>query len=142
MSVTLLDTNVLFARASERDEHHDRAQAIIGAIDHGELPKALVTNYVVAETLNLSGEKLGSDAASQLLDRLLEGAHFEIAHAPKPDFTAAQAQFRRYNELSFIDSTIAAYMQREDIKYLYSFDGDFDALDWITRLETADNPFQ
>ena len=141
MAVALLDTNVLFASASARDEYHDRARAIIRAIDHGELPEALVTNYVVAETLNLSGEKLGSDAANQLLDRLVEGAHFEIVHAPKPDFTAAQAQFRRYSELSFIDSTIAAYMQREDIEYLYSFDDDFDTLDWVTRLGTADDPF-
>ena len=142
MAVALLDTNVLFASASARDEYHDRARTIIRAIDHGELPEAFVTNYVVAEMLNLSGEKLGSDAASQLLDRLLQGSHFEIVHAPKPDFTAAQVHFRRYSELSFIDSTIAAYMQREDIEYLYSFDDDFDTLDWVTRLGTADNPFQ
>ena len=141
MAVALLDTNVLFASASARDEYHGRARAIVRAIDHGELPEALVTNYVLSETLNLSGEKLGPDAASRMLDRLLEGAHFEIVHAPKPDFTAAQAHFRRYSDLSFVDSTIAAYMQREDIEYLYSFDDDFDALDGIRRLETPDDPF-
>jgi len=33
-------------------------------------------------------------------------------------------------------------MQREEIEYLYSFnDDDFGTLDDITRLETADNPF-
>jgi len=141
MAVALLDTNVLFASASARDEFHDRAREIIRRIDHSELPEAVVTNYVVAETLNLSREKLGADAADQLLDRLIEGAHFEIVHAPKADFNAAQAVFRRYSELSFVDSTIAAYMDREDIGYLYSFDNDFDAVDGVTRFETADNPF-
>jgi len=141
MAVAFLDTNVLFASASSRDEYHDRAREIVRGIDHGDLPEAIVTNYVVAETLNLSGEKLGADAANQMLDRLLEGAHFEIVHAPKADFNAAQALFRRYGELSFVDSTIAAYMQREGIEYLYSFDDDFDVIEDITRLKTADNPF-
>jgi len=33
-------------------------------------------------------------------------------------------------------------MQRENIEYLYSLDDDFDEVDGITRLETADNPFR
>lgn len=141
MAVALLDTNVLFASASARDDYHDAAREIIRGIDHGDLPDVIVTNYVVAETLNLSGEKLGPDAANQMLSRLIEGAHFEVVHAPKADFNAAQALFRRYSELSFIDSTIAAYMDRADAEYLYSFDDDFDAVQGLTRLETADNPF-
>ena len=32
-------------------------------------------------------------------------------------------------------------MQREGIKYLYSFDDDFDAIDGVSRLETPNNPF-
>jgi predicted nucleic acid-binding protein len=141
MPIALLDTNVLFASASARDDYHDRAQEIVRGIDHGELPDAVVTNYVLTETLNLTGEKLGPGAANEMLDRLIEGTHFEIDHAPKADFNAAQALFRRYEELSFVDSTIAAYMQRKDINYLYSFDDDFDALDGVTRMDTADNPF-
>lgn len=141
MAVALLDTNVLFASASARDEYHDRARELVRGIDHGDLPKAIVTNYVVAETLNLSGEKLGADVANQMLDRLIEGAHFEIAHAPKADFNASQALFRQYGGLSFVDSTIAAYMDREDVEYLYSFDDDFDTVEGVTRLETVDNPF-
>ena len=32
-------------------------------------------------------------------------------------------------------------MQRESIEYLYSFDDDFEVIEDITRLKTADNPF-
>jgi hypothetical protein len=141
MAVAFLDTNVLFASASARDEYHDPARQIVREVDHGVLPDVIVTNYVVAETLNLTGEKLSPDGANEMLDRIIEGAHFEIDHAPKADFTAAQALFRRYGGLSFVDSTIAAYMQREGVEYLYSFDDDFDGVDWITRLATPDNPF-
>ncbi len=141
MAVALLDTNVLFASASARDEYHDQARKIVHGIDHGDLPKAIVTNYVVAETLNLTREKLGPEAANGMLDRLIEGAHFEVMHAPQSDFNAAQAIFRRYPRLSFVDSTITAYMQRKEIEYLYSFDDGFDRVEELSRLGTADDPF-
>ena len=32
-------------------------------------------------------------------------------------------------------------MQRVDIEYLYAFDDDFDGVNGITRLATAENPF-
>lgn len=141
MAVAFLDTNVLFASASARDNYHDRSREIVRGIDHGGLPDAIVSNYVVAETLNLTDKKLDPDAANGILDRLIEGAHFEIDHAPKADFNAAQAIFRQYDELSFVDATIVAYMEREGIQYLFSFDDDFDVIEGITRLETPNDPF-
>jgi predicted nucleic acid-binding protein len=141
MTVALLDTIVLFGSASARDEYHEPAREIVRGIDHGELPDTIVTNYVVAETLNLARERLGPVPANELLDRLIEGTHFEIVHAPQADFNAAQAIFRRYPALSFVDASIVAYMNRDDIDYLYSFDDEFDGVDGLTRLETDENPF-
>ncbi len=141
MAVALLDTNVVFASASARDEYHDSAREIVHGIDHGELPDAVLTNYVAAEILNLTREKLGPDAAKELLDRLVTGTHFDIVHTSQSDFNAAQPIFRQYPELSFVDATIAAYMNRTGIEYVYSFDDDFDAISDIVRLETAVNPF-
>ncbi len=43
MVVALVGTNVLFAGASARDIYHDRASEIVRAVDHGELPDAIVT---------------------------------------------------------------------------------------------------
>ncbi|QUO46911.1 PIN domain-containing protein [Halorubrum ruber] len=54
-------------------------------------------------------------------------------------FTSAVDCFRTYESLSFGDATIAVYMKREGIEYLYSFDDDFDAVQGITRPETADD---
>jgi predicted nucleic acid-binding protein len=142
MSVAVLDTNVLFARASERDDHHDTATDIITGIDHGGLPDALVTNYIMAEVLNLTREKLGPEAGNDMLDRLIEASHFDILHAPETDFISAQAIYQKYPKLSFVDATIVARMQHAEIEYLYSFDDDFDAVDDITRLDTPDNPFR
>jgi len=57
------------------------------------------------------------------------------------DFNAAQSAFRRYDEPSFVDATIVAYLNRDGVEYLYSFDDDFDVVDGISRLGTAENPF-
>lgn len=94
------------------------------------------------EPTNLADGKLGPKAGTQLLDRFVQGTHFEIDHTPKTDFNAAQALYRQYDGLSFVDSTIAACMQRREIEFLYSFDDDFDAIDDLTRLETAIDPFR
>jgi predicted nucleic acid-binding protein len=74
-------------------------------------------------------------------ERLDQSAGFEVLHAAQKDFTRAVELFQTYHTLSFGDATIVAYMQREDIEYLYSFDDDFDVIDDITRLDTPNNPF-
>jgi predicted nucleic acid-binding protein len=137
---TLLDTNVLFAAASARDRYHDRASAIVSAIDGGGLPGPVVTDYVVAETMNLTRERLGSGVATDLLDRLTGGAHFEVVHTAQADFTAAKALFRTYPGVSLVDATLVAYADRQGIEVCYSFDDDLDVAPALTRLYTATNP--
>lgn len=142
MARALLDTNVLFASASARDEYHEPGRAIVGGIDHGELPAAAVSDYVVAEILNLANEKLGSEIANGLLDRLIEASNFEVTQVTQSDFVTGQGLFRRHPRLSFVDATIVAYAERTGIEYLYSFDSDFDSFDHLTRLETPANPYE
>ena len=81
------------------------------------------------------------EIAVDLRDRLSDSAGFELVHSAQKDFHRAVELFEAYGGLSFGDATIAAYMEREDIEYLYSFDDDFDVLDTVTRLATAENPF-
>lgn len=49
--------------------------------------------------------------------------------------------FKAHSGFAFGDATIAAYIGRENIEYMYLFDDDFDALKNVTRLETTDNSF-
>lgn len=141
MPAVLLDTNVLFATASARDTHHDAAREIISGIDRGQLPEAVIVDYVLAETVNLCTERLGTDVGTQLLDRFTEGLHFEICRISKTDFATTQTIYRQYEQLSFVDASLAGYARRTGIEFLYSFDDDFDAVDGLTRLPAAVNPF-
>jgi len=140
MAVAVVDTGVLIGMADVDDEHHDVATAIVRAMDNGDLPTGRVTNYIVVETLNWIHSRKRHETAVETYERLNHSAGFEMHHAAQKDFPSAVDLFRTYEGLSLGDATIAAYMQRESIEYLYSFDDDFDALDDITRLETADNP--
>ncbi|WP_324760126.1 type II toxin-antitoxin system VapC family toxin [Haloarcula montana] len=141
MGVAVVDTGVLIGMADADDQHHEIAMELVREMDHGDLPTGRVTNYVVLETLNWIHERKHHRTAVETYERLNRSAGFEIVHAAQKDFVGAIARFRTYDGLSCGDATIAAYMQREGIEYLYSFDDDFDRVEGITRLETPDNPF-
>lgn len=141
MAVALVDTAVLIGMVDADDPDHDVAMELVRGMDHGELPTGRVINYVVLETLNWIHNRRRHGKARETYRRLNESAGFEIHHAAQKDFTRALELFETYEGLSFGDAAIAAYMHREGIDYLYSFDDDFDAVEGITRLETPVNPF-
>jgi predicted nucleic acid-binding protein len=140
MAVAVVDTGVLVAMADTDDAYHKTAMEIVRAMDHGNLPTGPVTNYAALETLNWIHNRKHHNTAVETYERLNQSAGFEVLHAAQKDFTRAMELFQTYQTLSFGDATIVAYMFREDIEYLYLFDDDFDAIEDITRLGTAENP--
>jgi hypothetical protein len=95
---------------------------------------------VLLETLNWIHERQRHDIAVDLKNRLATSAGFEVVHCAQKDFHRAVEFFESYGSLSFGDATIAAYMQRTGIEYLYSFDDDCDGIEGIIRLDTPNNP--
>ena len=142
MAVAAVDTSVLVGIADSQDQYHDVASEIVGGIDRGTLPTGRVTNYVVTETLNWIHDRRRHGKAVETYTRLNESAGFEVIHTPQKDFHRAVELFETYDGLAFGDATVVAYMEREGIDYLYSFDDDFDAVESVTRLATAENPFE
>lgn len=142
MPAALVDTGVLIGAAATDDQHHHVDNDIIQTIDRGDLPTGRVTNYVVLETLNWIHERKRHATAVDFYTRLTESAGFEIVHCAQKDYYRATDLFETHDTPAFGDATIAAYMNRTDIEYLYTFDGeDFGPFDWVTPLDTADNPF-
>ncbi|MFB6307874.1 MAG: type II toxin-antitoxin system VapC family toxin [Haloarculaceae archaeon] len=141
MPRALVDTTVLFAAAYRRDEAHEDALPILGGIDAGDLPEAVVLDYVLAETLNGLTTHAGHDAAVDFLDRIEENRRFHVASLTADQFATAKAIFRQREPLSLVDAAVVAYMQAEGLASLYAFDDDFDTVDGITRLDTAVDPY-
>lgn len=141
MARVAVDANVLIAARLSRDQNHDRATDISRAFDVGELPTAYVVSDVLEEVLNYLHARSDHEAATRTLDALVESSGFEIVHTPKRDLDAGRSLFRRHESLSLTDSVLAAFLRRQSVEYLYSFDDDLDVVENLTRLATADDPF-
>ncbi|MFW6018036.1 MAG: type II toxin-antitoxin system VapC family toxin [Halapricum sp.] len=142
MPRALVDTSVLFAAGYRRDSAHNDALPILTGIDTADLPEGVVLDYVLAETLNGLSTHAGHSAAVDFLDRLEENTRFHIDSLTADGFATAKGLFRQYEQFSFVDSAIVAYMQAEGLGYLYAFDDDFDVAEEVYRLETATNPYR
>lgn len=142
MARVIVDANVLIVARLARDQNHDRGVAITRAIDGGELPTGVVLSNVLEEVLNYLQARGGHAIATETLDALVESSGFTLVQTPKADFDAGRSLFRTDESLSLTDSIIVAAMEREEIEYLYSFDDGFDSVTSITRLTTADDPFE
>ena len=142
MPRALVDTTVLFAAAYHRDSAHDDALPILRGIDTGDLPEAVILDYVLAETLNGLTTHAGHEAAVDFLDRAETNTRFHIDSLTADAFATAKAIFRQHDRFSFVDAAIVAYMQVEGLGYLYTFDDDFDTRDDLYRLDIATNPYQ
>lgn len=143
MGNAVVDSNVLIDyKDTGATDRHKRAEEIVHGIDGESLPTARVTNYVLLESLNWIHERQRHDIAVDLRTRLSASAGFELVHCVQKDYHRAVELFETYDGLAFGDATIVAYMERSGIKYLYSFDTDFDVVDEITRLESPENPLR
>jgi len=60
----------------------------------------------------------------------------------RDEFAVTTIVFEKYEQFSFVDAVIVGYMQERDLKYLYAFDDDFDAVESVSRLDVATNPYQ
>jgi predicted nucleic acid-binding protein len=142
MPEALVDANVVFAFRSARDQYHEPATEIVEAMDRGDLPRGLVTNYTLPEILNPIAKLAGGDAAVETLDFLLESAGLRLRHLAQEDFSRGQAVFRRHDDLEITDAILVAYMRRTETDVIYSFDDDFDRFEDVTRLTVAVDPFE
>lgn len=141
MQEALVDSNVVFGARMKRDQYHEQAKPIVEAMDGGDLPRGVVTNYGLPEILNPIQKKAGDAPAKATLQFLTESGGFRIRHLAKEDFTRGRALYRRTEGVEITDSITVAYMQRQGLEYIYSFDDDFDEFDDITRLNSGESPF-
>ena len=131
----LVDTGILVGALNRRDSLHAPALAIVRAIDDGKLGRAIVTDFVLAETLNYVNRKVDGDLARETLRRLLDSAHFVIERTPDTVWNKARdVVFPRYGHLSFTDALVVAHLSQRGLRRLFSFDSGFDAVRGIERL--------
>lgn len=143
MAVAVVDSNVLIDyKNTGHGDRSRRADEIVHAVDRGDLPTCRIPDAVLLESLNWIHKRQRHDIAVDLRRRLSESSGFELVPTAAKDRNRAIELFEIHDGLAFGDAAIAAYMERTEIEYLFSFDDDFDALDDVTRLASAVDPFE
>lgn len=142
MPATLIDSNVLLAARNEDASQHDAARRIVGGIDRGEFPPAHVTDYVLAEVLNLLHARGHHRTGVDTYERLDESAGFELHHTTQGDFAAGVERYSNREQLSFVDGILVGYMERTGIEFIYTFDGEFAGVEGISRLDAPVDPYE
>jgi hypothetical protein len=141
MPDAVVDSNVLFGAFNERDQYHDRALPLLRAFDREELPRAHVTTLVLPEVLNPTQHRRGHDFAVDVLERLSESSGFTVEHPTQEEIARGEALFHGASGIEYTDCVTVAYMRSRELRYIYSFDDDFDAFESVTRLNDVADPF-
>lgn len=130
----LIDTVVFIAAYFPREVHHRDGKEIITAIQDQRIRGALITDYILDETVTFVRRKAGVEASNRVLDTLLGSANLELVKVDRTHFEAGIAFFKRYDRLSFTDATTVAAMKDQGINLIYSFDSGFDSVPGIVRI--------
>jgi uncharacterized protein len=118
---TFVDTSVLFAAANIRDQHNDRAKAILAA-----LTAPVLTDHVLIETWRLLRDHIHGRAAEQFWHGLRRGAA-RIENTTAWDLERAWEIGEAFADQEFpiVDRTSFAVMERLGITQAASFDAHF-----------------
>lgn len=133
----VLDSVVVIGMFLSNDQWHKQAMEIMKAIDSNKGSSVIITDFILAEILNFLQRKGSHEIALDCLVRLEENANVTIERIDDRQFALGKdINYRQYPRLSFVDSLTIAYMKEKRIKYIYSFDSDFDGIEGIVRLST------
>jgi predicted nucleic acid-binding protein len=136
MSRVFVDTWAWYALADKSDADHDLAQ-----LTNDELLDAghtfVTTNFVLDETLTLIRYNLSHAAAVKFrrtLDRLIAARLVQFIRVGEDHEAAAWQVFERYadQEFSYTDCTSCAVMRALKLTHVFTGDGHFAAMGFIT----------
>lgn len=141
-SRVIVDANVLVALADGRDKWHGSAVALRDALVAAQA-RLIYFDCVINEAIGVIGrraeEQNRSDQFDDLLDRLVQQVPLDsitwVSGESERLFGQILDLCRRHGgRLNFNDALLALLCYEREIRYVASFDGDFDDLPDLTRL--------
>lgn len=137
MNSAIVDSVVLIAAMHARDTHHVESRKIVEAADQDELAPLVLTDLILAETLNYLTAKGSSAIGREALNRIEASQGLRIERTPDSVFSAGKNEvYTSIDGLSLVDAITVAHMRHRAINHIYSFDDDFDRVPEIQRLIT------
>jgi uncharacterized protein len=120
------DTSALYAFVNKRDAHHVQTSQVVAKIAAADRP-LVVTDYVVAEAINLANARAGGFVANRILDLIDQSEGIRIEWIGSTKFELAKTFFRKHAEhgYSFTDCTSFVVMRELRIKEVLTTDRHF-----------------
>ena len=121
-----LDTSVIIAYRNEDDARQREALQVFGELQKGRYAAALVTDYIVLETVTVVKRLLGHEAAVETGEALLNSGDVTVMRSTRL-FPHAWREFRSRSgtNLSFVDASSLAAMRLAGTARIATFDREF-----------------
>jgi hypothetical protein len=132
---TFVDTSGLYALIDKNDSHHGTARTAIESLLRAGR-RLVVSDYVVAETVNLANARSGSRVAARVLDLIEQSMGIRVEWIGQARFDAAKSFFRKHSDhdYSFTDCTSFVLMRELRLPQALTTDGHFRAAGFETLL--------
>jgi predicted nucleic acid-binding protein len=137
-----IDANVIVALLDTQDKWHAKAIALRDALLTADV-HLVYFDCVISEAIGVIGRRTEEQGRPEQFIHMLDGL---LTMVPEQHITwisvFAQSLFqevlslcrRHGGRLNFNDALIAQSCQKLSIPLIMSFDGDFDAIAWLTRI--------
>jgi predicted nucleic acid-binding protein len=121
-----LDTSVIIAYRNEDDARHKEALQLFNDLHKGRYAGALVTDYIVLETVTVIKRLMGHEAAVETGEALLNSGDISVMRSTQL-FPNAWREFRARSgtNLSFVDASSLAAMKIAGATRIATFDREF-----------------
>lgn len=142
MNEMVFDANFLVALVDEQDVWHSKAVTLLNVL-RIKGAKAVYLDCVLNEVISVLGRRFEErrrtnefDGVLRKLKKIPEGS-ITWVYPRVPELYKAILNLvgEHKGKLNFHDALIALVSKEMDIKYIVSFDNDFDEIEWLRRVE-------
>jgi len=121
-----VDTSGLYALVDKRDAHHVQARELVEKLLRAGR-RLVVTDYIVAEAVNLANARGGSIVATRVLDLIEQSAGIRIEWIESARFDKAKRFFRKHADhaYSFTDCSSFVTMREQRLMQALTTDRHF-----------------
>jgi predicted nucleic acid-binding protein len=123
-----VDTSGLYALVEKKDAHHIAARDAVGKLARAG-KTLIVTDYVLAETVNLANARSGPHVAVRVLDLIEQSVGIRIEWIALARFDATKAYYRKHADhaYSFTDCSSFVVMRELRLQEALTTDSHFSA---------------
>lgn len=130
-----VDTSGLYALVDKNDGHHSTAREIVEKLVRAGR-KLILTDYIIAETVNLAVARRGTHVGLRVLDLIEQSVGIRIERVDASRFDATKAFFRKHadHHYSFTDCSSFVVMRELRLQEALTTDGHFPEAGYVALL--------